>query len=159
MSTQPYSFVIRFLKGTYNRGCGFEVDSFHAATLYTTREKASLVASQLRGSPRVVELPISPCKRGDDVGPMWIAAEHPRPTEGQLATLQVVLADLRGDAVINHKLEGEATDPDAREEYAHNRFRKLAHAGVMLEMLKYFGVGGLPELLELPHHPPLKTSP
>ena len=160
MSNQPSnSFVIRFLNGTYNRGLGFEVANITSATQYHTREEANLVASQLRGSTTVYEIPGRSRKPISTVGPRWITAQHPRPTEGQLATLRVILNDLRDEAVVAHKLEGEAKTPDTRDEHAHNRFAAEAHARVMLDMLKHFGVKDLPDPLNLPRHPNLKVTP
>ncbi len=153
MNTPPKSFVIAFLNGTYNRGCGFEVANITAATLYPTREEARTVASQLQGSTTIHELPTVAPKKAMRVGPRWITSQHPRPSEGDLATLRVVLNDLRSEAVHNHKLEGDATWPaDARQTFALNRFTKVAHARVVLDVLKYFGVDNLPAHLNLPLH-------
>lgn len=145
------SFFIAFPNDTYNRGCGFEV-GINAATLYATREEADRVASQLRGAT-VYESPFKPHDRVKSVGPRWITTTHPRPSEGNLATLRVVLNDLRGEAVRNHKLEGDTTWPaDARKTFALNRYANEAHARVVLDVLKYFGVDGLPDPLNLPLH-------
>ena len=154
--TPPKSFVIQFLNGTYNRGCGFEVANITAATLYETREQANIVASQLQGSTTVHELPVAAPKKAMRVGPRWITSQHPRPSEGDIATLGVVLRTLRDEAVVAHKLEGEAKTPDTRDEHALTRFTKVAHARVMLDLLKYLGADNLPAHLNLPHHPVLK---
>lgn len=158
MDTPPKSFAIGFLNGTYNRGCGFEVANIAAATLYATRKEADIVASQLQGGTTIYELPVKPHKRTMKVGPRWIPVKHPRPTAGQLATLGVVLNRLRDEATANHKLEGDAQDPNTREVFAVARFGKQAHANVVLNVLKYFGVDGLPDPLDLPHHKALKEE-
>lgn len=144
-SNPTKSFVIQFLNGNYNRGYGFEVANVTGATLYPTKEAAELVASHLQGSMKIHELPIKAPKRVTQVGPRWIVPTHPRPSEGNIATLRVILNDFREKAQINHKLEGEATTPDTRDEYALARFGAEAHARVMLDMLKHFGVEGLPD--------------
>ena len=116
------SYIIAFPNDTYNRGCGFEV-SINAATHYATREEADRVASQLRGAT-VYESPFKPHDRVKSVGVRWVTTNHPRPTEGQLATLTVLLNTLRDEARVEHKLEGDATNPDARAIFAHGRFAK-----------------------------------
>ena len=156
MNPTPRSFVIQFLNGNYNRGCGFEVANITAATLYDTREKANLVASPLQGSTTVHALPVKADNRPVRVGPRWITSQHPRPTTGQIATLRVVLNTLRDEAVLAHKLEGEARNPDTREGFAHERFAKEAHSDVVLDVLKYLGADNLPAPLNLPNHPVLK---
>lgn len=154
MTADPKSFVIGFLNGTFNRGCGFEVPNVAAATAYPTREEALAVASQLRGATKIFEVPGAPPRRPTKVvGPRWAArGPHPsHPTEGDLATLKVVLNRLRDEAMANHKLEGDTQDPDEREVYALARFGKQAHANVVLKVLKYFGEAALPDPLDLTH--------
>lgn len=157
--TEPKSYVIQFLNGNYNRGYGFEIANVTGATLYPTKEAAELVASHLQGDIKIHELPIEAPDTPLPVGPRWIAREVPSPTSGQLATLRVILDNLRGTAEFNHKLEGEATDAQSREWHALARYGAEAHARVMLDMLTYFGVKDLPAPLNLPRHPNLKVTP
>lgn len=156
MPTPPKSFVIQFLNGNYNRGYGFEVVNVTAATLYATKDDTELVASHLEGPLKIHELPIKAPKRVTQVGPRWINRTQPSPSAGNLATLGVILRDFREKAVTSHKLEGEATDAQSREWHSLARFAAVAHANVVLDVLKYFGVDNLPAPLNLPIHKALK---
>lgn len=96
MATQSTtSFLIRYANGTYNKGWGFEVNNAVAATLYTSREEAETVGTQLSGDFTIYEVPLAPLKKTRRVGPRWHPRTAPRPSKTELNTLLNLVRNLR----------------------------------------------------------------
>lgn len=73
----------------------------------------------------------------------------PNPMAKHLGTLRAILDDLRDAARVNHMLEKDTENPDARAVFAAARRAKESQANAMLEVLKSFGADNLPDPLNL----------